>query len=86
MRSQKVSVDIWKMMFSSCSYLALAFGAWVMLKLIYACFWLPKYLQNQENEAKLEQEEKETNENKENVNENDASSTSKDLIVDKKND
>lgn len=58
MRKQKVSVDIWKMVFSSCSYLALAFVAWLFLKLICACFWLPKYLQTQ-------QVVEETNENTE---------------------
>lgn len=47
MRSQKVSVDVWKMIMSSCSYLAVAFTAWVFLKLIYACFWFPEYLQKQ---------------------------------------
>lgn len=47
MRSQKVSVDVWKMIVSSCSYLAVAFMAWVFLKLAYACFWFPGYLQRQ---------------------------------------
>ncbi|XP_017772117.1 PREDICTED: uncharacterized protein LOC108559371 [Nicrophorus vespilloides] len=48
MRPQKVSVDVWKMVFWTLSYLALAFVAWVFLKLVNACFWLPKHLKNQE--------------------------------------
>lgn len=54
MRPQKVSVDIFKMIFSSCSYLAVVFAAWIFVKLLYACFWLPAHLKKQstEEEAK----------------------------------
>lgn len=52
MRPQKVSVDVWKMVISSCSYLGLAFMAWVFLKLVYACFRFPGYLK--ENQRLLE--------------------------------
>lgn len=52
MRPQKVSVDVWKMVISSCSYLGLAFLAWVFLKLVYACFRFPGYLK--ENQRLLE--------------------------------
>lgn len=52
MRTQKVSVDVWKMIFSSCSYLGLACAAWVLIKLVYACFWLPKYLKTEEEKEK----------------------------------
>lgn len=44
MRTQKVSVDIWKMFCGSCSYLFLAFAAYVFLKLVNGCIWLPSYL------------------------------------------
>lgn len=44
MRLQKVSVDIWKMFYGSCSYLLLAFAFLVFLKLVNGCFWLPTYL------------------------------------------
>lgn len=54
MRTQKVVVDIWKMVYSSCSYLVLAFFAWVFVKLFYACFWLPDYLKKQEDEKAAE--------------------------------
>lgn len=57
MRKQKVVVDVWKMVFSSCSYLALAFVAYILLKLVYACFWLPNYLRKQEESPLLEQAE-----------------------------
>jgi cyanate permease len=59
MRHQQVSVNVWQMMFTSCTYLALAFFAWVLLRLISACFWLPGYLTKQRNEEeKKEAEEK----------------------------
>jgi hypothetical protein len=60
MRYQQVSVNVWQMALTSCTYLALAFCAWLLLRLIHACFWLPGYLTNQrEEEMKKEaQEEK----------------------------
>lgn len=48
MRPQKVSVDVWKMVIQSLGYLGLAFMAWVLLKLVYACFRLPSYLRENE--------------------------------------
>lgn len=57
MRSQKVSVDVWKMIVSSCSYLAVAFMAWVFLKLAYACFWFPGYLQRQHDKLLVKHKE-----------------------------
>lgn len=45
MRTQKVSVDVWKMFYGSCSYLFLAFAFFVFLKLVNGCIWLPTYLQ-----------------------------------------
>lgn len=58
MRTQKVGVNIWKMMYSSCSYLVLAFFAYVLLKLVNACFWFPKHLQMMnKNKAKSNQNE-----------------------------
>lgn len=48
MKYQKVVVDIWKMFYSSTSYLVLAFLAYILLKLVNACFWLPSYLQKQD--------------------------------------
>lgn len=59
MRHQQVSVNVWQMMVTSCTYLALAFCAWVLLRLIYACFWLPGYLTKQrDEEMKKEAEER----------------------------
>lgn len=46
MRTQKVSVDMWKMIYASFSYLFLAFAVYVFLKLVTSCFWLPTYLKN----------------------------------------
>lgn len=81
MRTQKVSVDVWKMVFSSCSYLGLACAAWVLIKLVCACFWLPKYLQTEQQKEKG-QEEQEQKENKEILKGED----SQPLVQDKKND
>lgn len=54
MRHQHVGVDIWKMAVTSLSYLGLAFTAWVFLRLVNACFWLPSYLSKQQTQvAKL---------------------------------
>ncbi|KAJ3664844.1 hypothetical protein Zmor_000387 [Zophobas morio] len=83
MRNQKVGVDVWKMVFSSCSYLGLACAAWVLIKLVCACFWLPKYLQTEEQkdkEANPEGEEKRANE------EASESEEAELLVADKKND
>lgn len=63
MKHQKVVVNVWKMIFSSCSYLALAFLVWLFLKLAYACFWFPKYLQSQQDEAEEEEKQLLTTEN-----------------------
>lgn len=82
MRHQKVGVDIWKMMFSSCSYLGLACAVWILIKLVYACFWLPNYLQKEEDKEKdaLLKEEKNAEEDTEKI---DATEI---LVQDKKND
>lgn len=59
MRSQKVSVDIWKMMSSSISYLFLAVLVWIFLRLVSACFYLPRYLKEKEEKVlKAEQQKK----------------------------
>jgi cyanate permease len=50
MRHQQVSVNLWQMLKTSCTYLALAFCAWLLLRLINACFWLPGYLTKQRKE------------------------------------
>lgn len=57
MRSQKVGVDVWKMVCASCSYLSLAFAAWVLIKLVYACFWFPTFL-TEDNNRKQEANKK----------------------------
>lgn len=46
MRTQKISVDVWKMFYGSLSYLFLAFAFYVLLKLVTGCIWLPSYLKN----------------------------------------
>lgn len=63
MRTQKVGVDIWKMAFSSCEYLALAFVAYVLLKLLHACFWFPGYLQKREQYETIDTKDAEEKDN-----------------------
>ncbi|KAI4457354.1 hypothetical protein MML48_7g00007001 [Holotrichia oblita] len=59
MRSQKVGVDAWKMVTSSIAYLGIAFLAWVFVKLLYACFWLPAHFDNEDEEELIDKEEME---------------------------
>ncbi|XP_077262158.1 uncharacterized protein LOC143897395 isoform X1 [Temnothorax americanus] len=47
MKHQQVTVDMTNMVFTACSYLALAGAVWIFLRLIQACFWLPKHLKRQ---------------------------------------
>ncbi|XP_076391178.1 uncharacterized protein LOC105662712 isoform X2 [Megachile rotundata] len=35
------------MVFTACSYLALAGAVWIFLRLVQACFWLPRHLKRQ---------------------------------------
>ncbi|CAK9804170.1 Ubiquitin carboxyl-terminal hydrolase 1 [Anthophora plagiata] len=44
---QQISVDFVSMVFTACSYLALAGAVWIFLRLVQACFWLPRHLQRQ---------------------------------------
>lgn len=67
MKHQQVTVDVLKMIFSSGSYLMLAFVAWIFCKLFYACFWLPGHLKRQNaDETKKVEVEKRVVENEEN--------------------
>ncbi|KAF7995318.1 hypothetical protein HCN44_006425 [Aphidius gifuensis] len=47
MKYQLVSVDFVNMVFTAITYLALAGVGWIFLRLIQACFWLPKQLKKQ---------------------------------------
>ncbi|XP_020279815.1 trichohyalin isoform X2 [Pseudomyrmex gracilis] len=44
------------MVFTACSYLALAGAVWIFLRLIQACFWLPKHLKRQNDVQKMLQD------------------------------
>ncbi|XP_066586397.1 golgin subfamily A member 6-like protein 25 isoform X2 [Prorops nasuta] len=41
------------MVFSACSYLALAGAVWIFLRLLQACFWLPRHLKKQNNVQRM---------------------------------
>ncbi|XP_034248365.1 APC membrane recruitment protein 1 [Thrips palmi] len=55
MRYQQVTVDVCKMLVTATAYLALAFAAWVLLRLVSACISLPAYLRKQEEEEEAEE-------------------------------
>ncbi|KAK2588034.1 hypothetical protein KPH14_004105 [Odynerus spinipes] len=47
MKHQQITVDVSNMVFTACSYLALAGAVWIFLRLLQACFWLPRHLKKQ---------------------------------------
>lgn len=56
MKHQQVTVDFLSMVFSAATYLALAGAAWIFLRLLQACFWLPRHLKRQNNLQDMLQE------------------------------
>ncbi|KAL0105569.1 hypothetical protein PUN28_015802 [Cardiocondyla obscurior] len=56
MKHQQVTVDMTNMIFTACSYLALAGAVWIFLRLLQACFWLPKHLKRQNDVQNMLQE------------------------------
>ncbi|XP_015602143.1 uncharacterized protein LOC107271067 isoform X2 [Cephus cinctus] len=44
------------MVMTACSYLALAGAAWIFLRLLQACFWLPRHLRKQNDVQKMLQD------------------------------
>ncbi|KMQ88651.1 ubiquitin carboxyl-terminal hydrolase 1 [Lasius niger] len=56
MKHQQVTVDMTNMVFTACSYLALAGAVWIFLRLIQACFWLPKHLKRQNDVQRMLQD------------------------------
>lgn len=77
MKHQQVTVDILKMIYSSCSYLMLAFVAWIFCKLFYACFWLPGHLKKQDEEDEKRKLENDQNQILENSDDGVSSDTKK---------
>lgn len=47
MKRQQITVDISNMVYTAFSYLALAGAVWIFLRLLQACFWLPRHLKKQ---------------------------------------
>ncbi|XP_011882046.1 PREDICTED: uncharacterized protein T05G5.1 isoform X1 [Vollenhovia emeryi] len=60
MKHQQVTVDMTNMIFTACSYLALAGAVWIFLRLIQACFWLPKHLKRQNDVQRMLQDKVES--------------------------
>jgi len=56
MKHQQVSVDMTNMVYTACSYLALAGAVWIFLRLLQACFWLPKHLKRQNDVQRMLQD------------------------------
>ncbi|XP_054011673.1 uncharacterized protein LOC128894103 isoform X2 [Hylaeus anthracinus] len=48
------------MVFTACSYLALAGAVWIFLRLIQACFWLPRHLKRQNDVQRMLQDKVES--------------------------
>ncbi|KAK0084451.1 hypothetical protein PV325_004425 [Microctonus aethiopoides] len=44
------------MVYTACTYLMLAGAAWIFLRLLQACFWLPRHLQKQNNVQQMLQD------------------------------
>lgn len=60
MKHQQITVDMTNMVFTACSYLALAGAVWIFLRLIQACFWLPKHLKRQNDVQRMLQDKVES--------------------------
>lgn len=60
MKHQQITVDMTSMVFTACSYLALAGAVWIFLRLIQACFWLPKHLKRQNDVQRMLQDKVES--------------------------
>ncbi|XP_076247061.1 uncharacterized protein LOC143187020 isoform X1 [Calliopsis andreniformis] len=56
MKYQQISVDFVSMVFTACSYLALAGAVWIFLRIIQACFWLPGHLKKQNDVQRMLQD------------------------------
>lgn len=56
MKYQQVTVDMTDMVYTACSYLALAGAVWIFLRLIQACFWLPNHLKRQNDVQRMLQD------------------------------
>lgn len=56
MKYQQITVDFVNMVFTACSYLALAGAVWIFLRLIQACFWLPRHLKRQNHVQRMLQD------------------------------
>lgn len=62
MKSYSVTLDIWKMAVACFSYIALAITAWVFLRLLNACFWLPSFLCETQKQGLQQEQSKENSE------------------------
>lgn len=60
MKHQQVTVDFISMVFTACSYLALAGAVWIFLRLVQACFWLPRHLKRQNHVQQMLQDKVES--------------------------
>ncbi|XP_076764678.1 uncharacterized protein LOC143431648 [Xylocopa sonorina] len=60
MKHQQISVDLVSMVFTAYSYLALAGAVWIFLRLIQACFWLPRHLKRQNHVQQMLQDKVES--------------------------
>ncbi|XP_046827590.1 uncharacterized protein LOC124428048 isoform X2 [Vespa crabro] len=53
---QQITLDLSNMVYTAFSYLALAGAVWIFLRLLQACFWLPRHLKKQNNVQQMLQD------------------------------
>ncbi|XP_035721897.1 high mobility group nucleosome-binding domain-containing protein 5-like isoform X2 [Vespa mandarinia] len=53
---QQITLDLSNMVYTAFSYLALAGAVWIFLRLLQACFWLPRHLKKQNDVQQMLQE------------------------------
>ncbi|XP_035721895.1 high mobility group nucleosome-binding domain-containing protein 5-like isoform X1 [Vespa mandarinia] len=56
MKRQQITLDLSNMVYTAFSYLALAGAVWIFLRLLQACFWLPRHLKKQNDVQQMLQE------------------------------
>ncbi|XP_047359520.1 uncharacterized protein LOC124952926 isoform X1 [Vespa velutina] len=56
MKRQQITLDFSNMVYTAFSYLALAGAVWIFLRLLQACFWLPRHLKKQNNVQQMLQD------------------------------
>lgn len=62
MKYQKVVLDNWALVYTTLTYILLAFCGWVLLRLVVACFKYPRFMRSLRRMQEQMDAEKETQE------------------------